>query len=45
MRRSLIVDMGMRVVVPMGMNMGMAMIIVVKVGVRRGGNHARDVIL
>lgn len=47
MRRSGIVNMGMGVVVPVRMPMvvGMTMRMVVMMGVGRGGNHAKDVIL
>jgi len=37
--------MGVAVVVPVRMPMGMAKSMVVMMGVGRGGNHARDVIL
>ena len=43
MRRGGIVDMGVRMVVPMGMGVVMGMVVVMGVG--RGGNHLFDVIL
>lgn len=53
MRRGGIVDMGVRMIMAKRMVMGMGVVVpmrmavgmVVLVGVGRGGNHARDVIL
>ena len=45
MRQGRVVDMGMGMVVPVRMVTGMAMIMVVMMGVGRDGNHVENVIL